>query len=97
MLQDGTLKRLARPKTMNVDKVKIFYECIRTKIKHFQCSLKDKVILNTCLAILELGEIHLISWCATRMTYLLEACHVLHSIIVALYDAMYTEAIRKEE
>ena len=51
-------------------------------------------MFDTCLAILELGEI---SWCATGMVHFLEACGVLNSIIVALYDAMYIGAIRKEE
>ena len=75
--------------TMNADKVMTFYECIRTIIKHFQCSVKDTEILDTFVAILELGERHLISWCATRMAHFLEACDVLNSIIVALYHAMY--------
>ena len=53
-------------------------------------------MFDTCLAILELGEIH-ISWCATGIVHFLEACGVLNSIIVALYDPMYIGAIRKEE
>ena len=39
---DGTLKRLARSKTMKVEEVTTFYECIGSIIKHFQCSVKDK-------------------------------------------------------
>ena len=57
---DGTLKRLARSKTMNVEEVTTFYECIRSIIKHFLCSVKDKEILDTCLGILELGKMHLV-------------------------------------
>ena len=74
---DGTLKRLARPKTMNV-KETTFYECIRSIIKHFQCSVKDKEILDTCLGILELGKMHL-SWCGTRMAHFLDACMFLRT------------------
>ena len=66
---DVTLKMKARSKTMNVDKARVFYKCIRTFIKHFQCSVKDNEILDTCLAILELGEIHLTSWCPTKMAH----------------------------
>ena len=92
-----TLKRLARSETMNVEKVTTFYECLRSIIKHFQCSVKDKEVLDTCLGILELGKMHLPSWCGTRMAYFLDACHVLENMIVALYDAMFTQSIRKEE
>ena len=62
---DGTLKRLAMSKTINVDEVTTFCECIRTVIKHSQCSVKDKEICDTRLVILELREIHPMSWCAT--------------------------------
>ena len=75
---DGTLKRLARSKTMNVEEVTTFYECIRSIIKHFQCSVKDKEILDTCLGILELGKMHL-SWCGTRMAHFLDACMFLRT------------------
>ena len=79
---------------MNVEKVTTFYECIRSIIKHFQCSVKDKEILDTCLGILELGKMHLLSWCGTRMAHSLDACHVLENMIVALHDA---QSIQKEE
>ena len=46
---DGTLKELARSKTKNVEKTTTFYQCIRSIIRHFQCSVKNKEILNTCL------------------------------------------------
>ena len=39
---------------LNVGKFTTFYECIRTAIKHFQYSVDDKEILDTCLAILQL-------------------------------------------
>ena len=45
---------------LNVEDVAAFYECIRSIIKHFQCSVKDKEILDTCLEILELGKMHLV-------------------------------------
>ena len=82
---------------MNVEEVTTFYECIRSIIKHFQCSVKDKEILDTCLGILELGKMHLLSWRGTRMAHFFDACHVLENMIVALYDAMFTQSIRKEE
>ena len=31
------------------------------------------------------------------MAHFLDACHVLENMIVALYDAMFTQSIRKEE
>ena len=93
----GTLKRLARSKTMNAVEVTTFYECIRSIIKHFQCSVKDKEILDTYLGISELGKIHLLSWCDIRMVHFLDARHVLENMIVALYDVMFTQSIRKEE
>ena len=62
---------------MNVEET-TFYECIRSIIKHFQCSVKDKEILDTCLGILELGKMHL-SWCGTRMAHFLDACMFLRT------------------
>ena len=82
---------------MNVEEVTTFYECIRSIIKHFQCSVKDKEILDTCLGILELGKMHLLSWRGTRIAHFLDACHVLENMIVALYDAMFTQSIWKKE
>ena len=31
------------------------------------------------------------------MAHFLDACHVLENMVVALYDAMFTQSIRKEE
>ena len=85
---DGTLKRSARSKTMNVEEVTTFYECVRSIIKYFQCS---------CLGILELGKMYLLSWCSSRMAHFMDACHVLENMVVALYDATFTQSIQKEE
>ena len=50
----GTVKRLATSKTMGVPEVSVLYECLRTVIKHFECSVKNKEILNECMELLEL-------------------------------------------
>ena len=63
---------------------------------HFQCSVKDKEIFDTCLGILELGKMHLLSWYGTGMAHLLDACCVLENI-VALYDAVFAQSMWKEE
>ena len=44
-----------------------------------------------------MGKIHLLFWCGTRMAYFLDAYYVLENMFVALYDAMFTQSIQKEE
>ena len=79
---------------MNVGKFTTFYECIRTVVKNFQYSVEDKEILDTCNLTIGRDTSYIL---VCHNDGFLKACYALSSIIFALYDAMYTEAIRKEE
>ena len=82
---------------MNVAKVSMLYECLRTVVKHFESSIKNKELLDEAMEILELQPLHLISWCETRMGHFLKACKVFDEMLPAVYDTMYTKGIRADE
>ena len=82
---------------MNVPEVTTLYECLRTVIKHFECSIKNKELLDEAMEILELTPLHLLSWCQTRMGHFLKACKVFNEMLPAVYDTMYTKGIRIDE
>ena len=94
---DGTLKRLTKSKTMNVEEVTVLYECLRTVVKHFECSIKNKEVLHECMEILDMSPLHLISWCQTRMAHFFKSCCVVNESMPAIYDVMYTKGIRIDE
>ena len=96
-IADGVLKRLAKSKTMSVAEVTELYTCLRTIIKHFEASIKNKELLDECMEILEMSPVHLISWCQTRMAHFLSACRLVNESLVALYDVMYNRKIRVDE
>ena len=81
---------------MNVAEVSMLYECLRTVVKHFESSIKNKELLDEAMEILELQPLHLISWCQTRMGHFLKACKVF-DMFPAVYDTMYTKGIRVDE
>lgn len=82
---------------MNVAEVTVLYECLRTVIKHFESSIKNKDLLDEAMEILELQPLHLMSWCQTRMGHFLKACKIMDEMLPAVYDAMFTKGIRVEE
>ena len=93
----GTVKRLTTSKTMNVPEVTVVYECLRTVIKHFEQSIKNKETLDQAMEILDMTPLHLLSWCQTRMAHFLKSCAVFDDMLAAIYDTMYTRGIRIDE
>ena len=92
----GSIKRMTTSKTMNVPEVTTLYECLRTVIKHFECSVKNKETLDS-MEILGMTPLHLLSWCRTRMAHFLNSCKVFDDMLAAVYDTMYTRGIRVDE
>ena len=83
---------------MNVAEVSMLYERLRTMVKHFESSIKNKELLDKAMEILELQPLHLISWCQTRTGHFLKACKVFNdNMLPAVYDTMYTKGIRVDE
>ena len=70
---DGSLKRMATSETMCVEEVQVFAGSIRVLLRHFQLSGKSSELLRETLSNLELKELHMVTWCPTRISYLLSA------------------------
>ena len=66
---DGSLKRMANSKTRSVEPVVEFLGCFRKVTKHFQLSIKCSI---GCATYEE--SVHMVTFCPTRMAYLLTAC-----------------------
>ena len=94
---DGTIKRMVNSKTMNVDYVSEFLPFYRTILRHFQQSGKSLAILNDALQFLEMKPVHLMTFCPTRMNYLLQSCDQVAKILVAICDVLATADIKEEE
>ena len=73
------------------------YNTLRTIIKHFEASIKNKEILNQALENLQLSQVHLISWCQTRMGHFHKACSVANDKLSAIYDVMATCNIHQDK
>ena len=56
---DGSSKRLANSKAMNVQEVTDFVQNFRKVMKHFQNSAKSTSLLNDFLAIFSIKKVHL--------------------------------------
>ena len=64
------------------------YESIKPICKHFKLSGKSKELLDTSMRALEMGGIHLMTWCATRMAHFVVACQRFGDLLVPVYNAM---------
>ena len=60
-IASGVVKHMTTSKTMNVPEITILYDTLRTVIKHFEASIKNKEILDQALENLQLSKICLIS------------------------------------
>ena len=95
---DGCWKRMAKSETMCVEAVKTLYNNLKTVVKHFKFSGKSKELLDESIKVLEMTKgVHLMTWCATRMAHFLVACERFNSLLVPVYNTMYTQNIKAEE
>ena len=94
---DGTLKRLAKSKTMSVPEIVTLYECLRSIVQNFKFSIKNKDILDSSMAMLGLTPIKLINWCGTRMGHFLLACETINKVLLPVYNSMYSANIKPDE
>ena len=94
---DGSLKRLANSKTMNVPEVSEWLVYFRKVMKHFKLSGKSTSGLNDLLEIMGLKKVHMMSFCPTRMSYLLSACAQSVDLLVPLTSVLVTFDIKKEQ
>ena len=82
---------------MCVQEATTLYTTLRTITEYFEASVKNKEILDASMQILDMNALHLISWGQTRMGHFLKACYIFNKMLPAVYDSMYTTAIRIEE
>ena len=94
---DGSIKRMVNSKTMNVPDIREFLPYFCTILRHFQLSGKCLVLLNEALEILELKTVHMMTFCPSRMNYLLQAYTQVTNILDSVCDVLTTIDIKEEE
>ena len=94
---DGSLKRLANSKAMNMQELTDFVQNFRKVMKHFQNNAKNTSLLNDTLAVFSMKTVHLMTFCPTRLSYLLDSCLKAVELFITLCDVLSTIGIKKEE
>ena len=67
---------------MNVPEISTLYGCLKTIVKNFKFSVKNKEILDSAMAMLGLTPIKLINWCGTRRAHFLTACTMVNKVLM---------------
>lgn len=93
---DGTIKRMVNSKTMNVPEISEFLPSFRTILRHFQLSGKSTALLNEALDVLEMKSIHMMTFCPTRMSYLLSAAKQSVNLLAPICDVLATADIKAD-
>ena len=93
----GSIKLISSSKTMCVDEVVTFADGIRPVLQHFQLSGKSNCLLNDALAILDMKQIKVVTWCPTRMANLLTASSQTVALLFPLCDVLVSCDIKTEE
>ena len=70
---DRTIKRISTSKTRNVPQITEFLPAFCTVMCHFQLSRKSLALLNETLQMLDMKEVHLMTFCSSCMAYFLNA------------------------
>ena len=94
---DGNIKRMSNSANYCVDEVKDFTKYFRTIPRHFQLSGKSTCLLNNALEALYMKEVHMMTWCPTRMLNLLTCATQSVVLIFPLCVVLSSCAIKEEE
>ena len=92
----GSVRRLATSKTMSVQEVVEYATNLRPVLKHFKNSGKSLSSLNDALKILEMKKRKALTWCPTRMGYLLTSSKESTELLVPISDVLSSCDIPKE-
>lgn len=84
----GSARRLATSKTMSVQEVVEYTINLRPVLKHFKNSGKSLSLLNDALQLLEMKKLKALTWCPTRMGYLLISSKRSAELLVPLADVL---------
>ena len=82
---------------MSIEAVKETYAVLDSVVRHFGRNVNNKKNLDKCMRILEMKEVHLISWCGTQMAHFLDAGTLFSVVVMAVYDVMCSHDIKVEE
>ena len=82
---------------MNVPEVSEYLPALRSILRHFQLSGRSTAMLNDVLEGLDMKTVHMISFCSTRMSYILTACKQTVVNLVPLCDVISTANLKLEE
>ena len=94
---DYSLKRIVKSESMRFEEVKCLYMAVQKVVKHFSCNVKCKELLEKAMEINEMEKgVLLIYRHATRMGHFLTACDKSNSLLVPLYNIMYSCGTMKE-
>ena len=66
-------------------------------MKHFLNSAKSTSLRNGTLAVFSMKKVHLMTFCPTRLPYLLDSCLQAYELFIPLPDILTTIGIKKEE
>ena len=94
---DGSVKRMTNSKTMNFLDLSEFIPTLKVILRHFQLSGKSTALLKEALEMMDMKTIHMMTYCPTRMSYLLTASTQIVNLLVPLSDVLATTNIREEE
>ena len=89
---DGSLKRLASSKIRSVEVLVQCLACFRKVMKQ-----SGRICINVVLDIWNMKKVHMISFCPTRMAYLLPASAQAVALLSPLSDVLLTLDIKREE
>ena len=91
----GSARRLATSKTMSVQEVVEYAINLRPVLKHFKNSGKSLSLLNDALQLLEMKKSKALTWCPTRMGYLLVSSKRSAELLVPLADVLSSPDMMK--
>ena len=94
---DGSVKRMTNSKTMNFLDLSEFIPTLKVILRHFQLSGKSTALLKEALEIMDMKTIHMMTYCPTRISYLLTASTQIVNLLVPLSDVLATANIKEEE
>ena len=92
----GSIRRLSSSKTMCVQEVVDYTTHLKPVLKHFKNSGKSLSLLNDALEVLEMKKLHTMTWCPTRMGFLLVASKRAEEMLVPIFDVVNSCTIQQE-
>ena len=92
-------KRLTNSRTMNVPEVSEFLpaSALQSILMDFKLRGKSTAMLNDALEGLDMKTVHMMSFCPTRMFYILTKCEQTVANFVLIYDVIATANLKLEK